>query len=330
MYQVQQVLVPLDFSSFSRSALAFARQLGPHHEHEKGGQPVRLQLAHAVEAMPSYVRSLLFPYAALGEDDREFEAEIVDSALRELERYFDIDEPLRQRFIGEPIVEFGSTEPLIRRWRGRFDVDMIVAGAFGANGVYAAGPGSTSRRLAATATQPVALIRDHESMPEIDRILVALELGSNAQRVIEVAVALAIDLGAELELLHVAKTPFEGDLKPVMQRHVEIEADQLKAAMRPQIEGLFNDIVETIKFPHSIQSQADELCAQRTLCFGEPAREIVGFAHDGGFDLIVIGSGQQDAGALGDVASSVMARAPSHMVVVPARQRATPLNRWSD
>ena len=116
MYRIEQVLAPVDFSSFSRCALRFAARLGDGADGDR--QPVRLQLAHAVEALPEYVRSVLFPYAPLGEDDREFEAEIADVARQKIREYFEVDDELRERFIDAPIIEFGSDKESVARWAG--------------------------------------------------------------------------------------------------------------------------------------------------------------------------------------------------------------------
>ncbi len=328
MYQVDQVLVPLDFSSFSRSALAFARQLGRGRDDGTGKNPVRLQLAHAVEAMPSYVRSVLFPYAALGEDDREFEAEIAEAARHEMERYFEFDESLRGRFRADPIIEFGSSSAMIRRWCGRFEQEMIVAGAFGENGVFAGGLGSTSGRLVATATQPVALIRDYDVVPTVDRILAAVDLQHHSTRVVEVATALAIELNAELQLVHVTRSPFREDIRTMIKRHLDLELKALEAAIEPQLRGLFDDIVDTLQFPHSIRQRADELIGERTIRFGDPVEEIAEMAHQGEFDLVVAGANSHAAMGSGEMVSAVMARVPTHMVVVPVEHETTPLERW--
>ncbi len=312
MHKIEQILVPVDFSSFSRSALAFARQLG--NSPEKMGKRAHLQLAHAVEAMPPYIRSVLFPYAALGEDDRRFEAEIVESVRAELRHYFEIDDELAERFVDEPAVEFGFGKEWIERWAGQFDVEMIVVGAFGKQGVFTGGPGSTSRRVAATASKPVALVRDYDPVPTIARILAAVDLGTDTKEVLDVAVGLAADLGAELEIMHVIASPFVDDARGLVKRCVAVDEAEIEEQVRPSLTALMQEFVDEIEIPFSAQTGDGAPIEKQLMRYGEPAREIAEEVQQGEFDLVVIGRGRD---GLGRTASAVMADVPRHLVVVP-------------
>ena len=330
MYCANQVLVPVDFSNFSRCALAFARQLGTTSK-EKAGSGAKLQLAHAIEAMPDYVRAVLFPYAALGEDDRAFEAEIEQSVRQKLTQYFDIDDELRHRFLDRPKVEFGAAKEWIGKWATSIDVEMVAVGTFGTQGVYSGGPGSTSRRIASTSTKPVALIRDFDPKPRIKRILAAVALGRDAARVVDVALGLAVDLEAELELLHVIPTPFLHDTKWMLERSADITAADVEAQIRPQAEALIAALVENTTIPFAHRKESAAQLQAGAIRFGDPAEEIAKTAYDEDFDLVVVGGGgrQTPNGAgVGRVASAVMAEVPKHLVVVPGVRDGTPLERW--
>lgn len=330
MYRVEQVLVPVDFSHFSRCALAFARQLGSFAE---GKEKPRLQLAHAMAPMAPYMRSILFPYAALGEDDREFEAEISEEAQNELARYFEIDGRLRKRFISDPVVEFGASKDCISRWAGSFDVDMIALGAFGENGVFAGGLGSTAQRILQTSTRPVAIIRDYDRKPKVRKILVAIDLGKQSSEVLRVALGLAIQQEAQLELLHVLPSPFLYDTSWILEKALPYNANKVEKQVRPKVDALFEQAVEALEPPFAIAQKAGALLKKRTLRQGDPAEEIAAMAYEEDFDLVVVGANnRQTPGtrSLGRVASAAVVSVPKHLVVVPPRREATPLVEADD
>lgn len=328
MYHIEQVLVPVDFSSFSRSALAFARRLGAGSDREGG--MARVQLGHAVEAMPPYVRSVLFPYAPLGEDDRQFEAEICAAVHAEMGKYFEFDDELRDRFVDDPLVAFGSSKEWIRRWASEIDVELIAVGSHGKEGPVAGGPGSTARRVAATAAQPVVLVRDYEPRPNVERILAAVDLGAGCRQVIDAAVGLAVDLDADLELVHVIPSPVIDDTRWMVQRHIDKTPDELEAAMRPSVKALFDETVEGLDYPLSVRKEVGEKLNARSIRWGRPAQQIGQAAHEGDIDLVVVGRGGDSdtaGGGLGRVASAVAATVPKHLMVVPKMREDTPLKR---
>lgn len=326
MYRIEQVLIPVDFSSFSQAAVAFGRGLG---DDDGDRRRTRLQLAHAVESLSPAVRSVLFPYAPLGEDDREFEAEIIEATRTHLAEYFEFDDELRRRFIARPIVDIGSARKRISDWIGGLDVDLIAAGAFGSHGVFGAGPGSTSRRIVDAASCPVALLRDYEPRPTVDRILAAVDLGRDSNRVLEVAVGLAVDQGAALEVIHVIPTPFAHDTRWMVERDADIDPDAVEARLRPRAVDGLERLVEDLTVPYPERDRVDELLDDPRVAVGDPATEIGRRAEDGNFDLVVIGrggSGESTESGRRRVASAVMAEVPKHLVVVGPEPEATPLS----
>lgn len=325
MHEIEDVLVPVDFSTFSQSALAFARQLG-----DSCNSGARLHLGHAVESMPSYVRSILYPYAPLGEDDREFEAELAESVRREMSRFFEFDDALQERLDGDPKVGFGAPSDCIGDWSSALDVDIISVGAFGRRGVYPGGPGSTARRIAATATQPVALIRDYEPEPRIERIAAAVDLGEETSNVVDVAIRLAIDQGAELELIHVIPSPYAHDTNWRVERHFDFDADALDDSLRPAVRRAMIDTVDAIDVPHGGGDGFEQGLREPSIAVGDPATEIGALTTARDVDLLVFGSGRistSQPSGLGRVASAIMAGVARHQVVVPSGPAVAPLDR---
>lgn len=326
MYRIEQVLVPVDLSSFSRCALEFARQLGDD-DGDRG--PIRLQMAHAVEALPGYVRSVLFPYAPLGEDDRQFEAEIAETARGKLAEYFEFGDELRERFVDAPLIEFGSDKQWVGRWAGKYDVDLIAMGAFGRHGVFSAGVGSTARRAVAAATRPVALMRDYDPTPRIGRIVAAVDLERQSEWVVEVAAALALEFDAELECLYAIPSPFCGDGSRVLQRHLDTDEQKLKDELSPRVDEVFEELFDRLEVPFRHREAFDRLSCGHRIGVGDPADEIGRYVSEEDADLVVLGTGgDSDGRKPGRVASAVMAEVPTHQVLVPPKRDATPLERW--
>ncbi|RAL22240.1 hypothetical protein DL240_10325 [Lujinxingia litoralis] len=324
MYRVEQVLVPLDFSTSSRSALAFARALG-------GEEPARMQVGHALEPMPPYVRRVLFPYAALGEDDREFEAELIEEARAELERYFEFDDRLRRRMIGEPVVEMGASREQVARWAGRFDVEAVVMGAVGEQSGGAGHQlGATALRVLESSSRPVVLVRQHDPRPRLKRILVALDLEATSAEVLEVGLGMALQHGCELELLFVLPSPLAQDSAGLLKSQVRFDERQARSRLKNKIEALFERTVEQVDVPFPQREKARELTSTTRVEVGDPAATIVKRAYDIDADLVVIGarSGPRAAGGnLGSVARGVASGATAHVMVVPPETKSTPLTR---
>lgn len=325
MYRIEQVLIPVDFSSFSRTALAFAGRLASPLGGE--GAP-RMQLVHAVPPFSPYLRRVLFPYAALGEDDREFEAEILEAAQQELARYFEIDGKLRKRFIDEPLVEFGPPRGQVERWVSRFDVDLVALGAFGESGAYTGGLGSTARRLLQVSTKPVALLRDYEARPRIRRILVGLDLGMQTAEVLRVALGIAIQQSAHLELLHVIPSPFVYDTNQLLERELHFKPNEVEKKIRPRLDAHFERALQSLKIPFAFKEEVEKRTGNLVIRSGSPASELAAMAYDGEFDLVIVGANNRQSSAsrsLGRVASEALRQVPTHMIVVPPRREVTPL-----
>ncbi|TXD31364.1 universal stress protein [Lujinxingia vulgaris] len=321
MYRVEQVLVPLDFSNFSRSALALAKSLG-------GESPARVQLGHALEPMAPYMRRVLFPYAALGEDDRAFEAELVEEARAELERSFEIDDKLRRRLVSEPVVEIGPSRQVVSEWTSRFDVEAIVMGAYGESGLVSEGLGATARRVLQTSSRPVILVRQHDPRPQLKRIVVALDLEPTSAGVLEVALGMALQHGCELELLFVLPSPLAADSAGLLKSQVKFDERQARGRLKGKIEALFERTVEAVEVPFPQRDQARKLTDTTRVESGEPAAEIVRRAYESDADLVVIGArSSAGGGGLGTVAEAVARRASCHVMVVPPAAQTTPLTR---
>jgi len=284
--------------------------------------------------MSPYVRRILFPYAALGEDDREFEAEIVAEAGAEIYRHFGIVEVLEKRFLADPLVEFGVAHECISTWAGRFDIDLIALGAFGEHGVVAGRLGSTAERIMRSSTVPVALIRDHDPRPRIRRILVAVDLGIQTPEVMRVAAGFALQQEAELDLVHILPSPFLNDTNGLLKKEIDYDEEKTVERLRSTVDALFERAVENVDFPFAYREKAQKLLQKLTVRAGDPASEIAKMAYQGEYDLVVVGTnsrkGECGGSSLGRVAAGAVVEVTTHVLVVPSVQQRTPLVEMDD
>lgn len=317
MFRVEQVLVPLDFSSHSQAAFSFVRSLPSPVPGIEGPE---IQLVHALRPMPDYMREILYPYAALGEDDRELEAEMLERLERRFFSFFGIDGKTEKQFQNHPDFKFGHPRELLPEWAGKYAADLVVLGAFGEGGSFVGGLGSTTRRFLERATTPVMVVRDFERVPKVKKILVATDLDRIAPEVIEKALGFALQLGAKLELLFVLPSPVGEDLHGLLRRQIKVKTGELLQKSQSTIDALFDRAVEQVDVPFSLKEECESLLKERQVLCGQPVKMILEAAHKSDADLIVVGSTRRLKGAkraLGQVAEAILADGSSHVLVVP-------------
>jgi nucleotide-binding universal stress UspA family protein len=145
MLQLRRILVPTDFSTFSRCALdygcAFAERFG-----------AELHLLHVVD---DYF--LLAPEANLALPDRDqYRKDLVDAAERELQKHpapgACTGAVLRKIVVGTAFLE-------IIRYAREETIDLIVIGSHGRSGLSHVLLGSVAERVVRKADCPVLTVR---------------------------------------------------------------------------------------------------------------------------------------------------------------------------
>jgi nucleotide-binding universal stress UspA family protein len=319
MYRVEQVLVPVDFSSFSRSALAFARNLG--------NESPLVQLVHVLEGWAPHVRNVLFPYAALGEDEVEFEHELIEHAYEHLCKYFRIDRKGEKGLLAEPMVRMGPSKTLLSELSRTVACDMVVVGAFGEGGVAPEALGSTTERLLRSVSQPIALVRDYDRSPRLNHIVAAVDLTPASLNVFAKAVGLALQTGATLETLFVLPSPFTQDAHKLLSNQIKFNPGQALSRSNEKLDALFERLRNSLDVPFPLRDAAKKLMDKRHVLVGDPASEIVRHAYESGADLVVVGAHTPGgrSRALGRVAWTVARTCPTHVLVVPPDANASPM-----
>lgn len=314
MLQIETVLVPVDFSSSALCAFEFARSL-------KAEDPDRptVQIAHAVDPLQAHVRDVLFPYAPLGEDEVEFEYELLQASRRRVREHLSL-EGRDKDGLPEPRVELGRPGDLIPEIARTTPADLIVMGAFGQGGVYPDALGCVTERMLRSARQPVLLVRDYDPKPAIRRITVACDLTRSSTEVLLAALMLALATGASLELLYVVPDPLALDTNQVLKSLLKFDRNSVVKRARSRVDPLFDRLRDSLEVPFAVQSEVEQLLGRRKIVVGDPAEAILERAHQVSSDLIVLGSQKADRtgrAQLGKIAHTVARRAPTHVMVVP-------------
>ena len=142
MIQLEQILVPTDFSEHSRQAVAYACELCRRFSG-------RLHVLH-VYPPPA----LASPYVGLVPDAIEYSETM---AQNEIDKF--TDEHLEQVATVERVVREGVAFAEIIRYARQADVDLIVIGTHGRTGLMHALIGSVAEKVVRKAPCPVLTVR---------------------------------------------------------------------------------------------------------------------------------------------------------------------------
>lgn len=144
------------------------------------------------------------------------------------------------------------------------------------------------------------------------KILVPVDYSLGSRRALELAIRLAVQIGAELHILHV------WELMPHPPKGMRVhtpdgQSQLLTELIQSNAEAEMNAFLADAKFPPGVR-------VTHAIESGEPSRRIVEAAKGGEFDMIVIGTEGKGALAqvvLGSVAERVLRHAGVPVVMVP-------------
>lgn len=318
MFDIDYILVPVDFSRSSKAALTVARSLAD--------DSTRVELVHVVDRWPPFMQGVLFPYAPLGEDAVEIEAELVGAAERALHDYFELGD---DSSLTGPLVWFGPLKKTLTEEARSRGAQVVIMGAAGEGGVHPDSLGSVAGRMIRSGSRPTLLVRAHDPKPRIRRVLVALDLTEGSRRVLETAVGLCKRFDAELRAIHVVPDPLRDDQSNVLSSVLKFDRRKAAGRTRDRVEALFDRLTRGLSPAYANERQVRELTKRRRVTIGDPASAIVEHAIEADTDLVVLGShdpSRGDTAALGRVAGAVARRCPTHVCVVPVPS----LSRLSD
>lgn len=305
MFEVSHIFVPVDTSRSSMCALRLAQSL------RLASRP-KLEVFHVLPTLPDYMRSLLFPYAAMGEDALEIEYELTMEARQKLEVSLELPAHASLECV------MGSEREVIADAMLRTPANLTIMGAFGHGGPRPHAIGSTASHVIRSATHPVLLTRDLQPTPTIRHILCALDLSPHSHTTLEVAISLALELDARLSTIFVLPDPLANDPHNLLSSHIKHAPDQILARERSKLDALFERCFQMLDVPFPQRQRAAQMWRQRHALSGPVGQTIARQADHLDADLIVLGAAHApEAPRPGATCLEVLHHATTHMLVVP-------------
>lgn len=190
------------------------------------------------------------------------------------------------------------------------DADLIVVGSRGLGGFNELVLGSTSYRVAAHATAPVAVVRGGDDGDPRDciGIVVGVDGSRAAVRALRWAVAEAVLRGVDVTLVHGYFAPSEALLSGVASPE-QIETERTRA--RTQAQAIVDAVLADVDVPEGVTVTPQVMA-------GTPAGAILG--HTTASHLTVVGTrghGGIRRTVVGSTSHQVLHHAPGPVVVVP-------------
>lgn len=275
------VLCPVDFSEFSRAALAHAVAIADHFGARLIVLSVDDPLLTEAAAAAGYV-----PARA-------------DDTVNELKRF--CGDTLAS-FSGPRIIEYrvavGKPATEILREARTSGVDLIVMSSHGRSGTRKLFFGSTTERVLRETSVPVLVTRDgrrpftslSELASHITRVIAPVDLTEGSAHQLAVAHGIATALSARLLAVHVLEPLF-------IPYRVRIALPGAEQVRRSRAEENVAALVNSVDRTHRVESM---------VLMGEPAEEIVKLAEGRDVGLIVMGL--HSSGMLGPRMGSITYR----------------------
>jgi nucleotide-binding universal stress UspA family protein len=290
-FELQKILVPVDFSGPSELALKYATAFAARF----GG---KIALLHVIE-FGRLVGELSELDTGLTAIPRRVEERLAMLASRSGEPALFDKVAVRT---GRPFHEIGAAA-------SELGCDLIVISTHGYTGLDYVLLGGTAERVIRHAQCPVLVVRKEDwRAPEPQKILVPVDFSPASLDGLRYALGLARPFGANVTALHVVEL-----LGPMARLEVDVHAHErkLREAAKFRLEELHLEVDEPASAFETVFRE------------GTSYHEIVGMAQRGGFDLIIMASLGRSGLAdvfLGSTAERVVRHAPCPVLVVRARR----------
>ena len=264
--QINQILVPTDFSENAQHAVDYAIELAKHCS-------AKLHLLHT-PVVPTYLLMDLSyspgPEAVtriLNDSQEALDAQAKQIAESGVEHFTAIRE--------------GTVHEVIRDYAKEHDVDLVVVGTHGRTGVSKLMYGSVTERVIKTVHTPIIIVPPggHEKLPT--SIVVSYDFSGPAQRAAEVARAIHSVVGGPLHLVHSYLDVWGEytDRGAVVGEAAEKRREALHIGLQEMLESDAKELFSV--GPPGVETH---------LVTGDPAEGILQVANDVGAALICAGT----------------------------------------
>lgn len=293
MLRIRRILFPTDFSESSNQALEHALFLAREHD-------APIDVLHVIQLAPGYSEMGVPTLAANHKDEAK------QQLLELLEAIEHDDVELR------PVLEEGAgIGQTILEYASEHNVDLIVLGTHGRQGVRRFFLGSEAEEVLRGADQPVFAVRKQESAfpkTSVHRVLVPVDLSSRSAAALAHAQEIAATYDAQLDVVHVVDPDLRAAsvYEELVDRPVETVSQ-----IEPAVQKTLNTMARS--------AQKAGIDVHTHIGHGDPASYIAEFAETHAMDLIVLSSHGRsgvERFLVGSVAEKVMRTAPCPIFIV--------------
>jgi nucleotide-binding universal stress UspA family protein len=214
MFQCQKILFPIEFSQRDEAAAPFVLSMAQRYH-------ARVVLLHVLQPPPPIYAGMGAVYA----ESFDWNGAMEDRRI-ELEKFAEAQLP---KIETECKVEPGDPAAAISRYSDNNAVDLIAMPTHGYGLFRRALLGSVTAKVLHDSTLPVwtsahAPEPSHRAHPQPRRILCALDMKPESRHTLELAIMLAKDAGASIELVHVPAETVSPDAVEQHMREMLVQA----------------------------------------------------------------------------------------------------------
>ncbi|MEI6409119.1 MAG: universal stress protein [Bacteroidota bacterium] len=213
LYRLRRILVPVDFSEASETAICFGWELAKHFE-------ASLDVIHAVEGV--FDGGIPSPSGILDNYVRTTSAELQSFVQAAFKKHFPEDAPVNAVAAGpgeqdarssmfkvRMKIEYGFPEVVLEEASQRYD--LLVMGTTGKSAIATQLIGSVSVEISQKAHCPVLLVPPGFIYTGFDNILYASNFESNDAEKVKQVVAFSKKFDAQIHFVHVGKVNEPGE-----------------------------------------------------------------------------------------------------------------------
>jgi len=260
--KLKKILVPVDFSEYSKKALEYAFLWG-----DEFGADITLlhvnTVFHAQHKLPEFADTFL---------------KIADAVEQKIHLWMKKHHrKYRSGQLDIEIVQGASAAKEILKYIANHSFDLVVMGTHGRTGSKHILLGSVAEKVSRLSPVPVLTVHRDAKALEVKNILVPIDLDDYAKKTVDQALALANIFDARIHLLHVIERIIPDSLnltKTDMRKFFELDPDAKKHATELMLDLVGDDIRP------GMHLQLVEI--------GDPQTEIIRYADKNKIDLIMM------------------------------------------
>ena len=300
---MNRVLVPYDFSSNARRALALAMQGFPF------GREVEIDLLHVVDS-DLYDNVLASKYVPSDEAIRSY----LDDEVKQLQAELEVANAATS------VLELIAPKTTVARGRAHACIDErmreagvvgVLIGGQGHGGVRERLLGRTAQRVIRHAEVPVLIVKRGRDLGVPSRLMSGVDWSVHSRHALSMAARLSSARGAKLEVVHVIDSPYVPYMKAFAhERDANGALDEIRAQQLDRLETFVGRALAEIEPKPAIAKQ---------ILFGDPAETLAAHARTSLSELLVVGGhGHSDVARylLGSTAEKLVTSTAADILVV--------------